>query len=483
MSFDTHEPTKQDLDLQNNDNSFHVLAQLLVDFFEARKIEKKIILKPSDKNSLDRLLPESARVGFIRAVQFRLERVPRRPTTSLQFLTIKCQELGLHSERISLNPILAFMQMKDEAIVVPVVSAHADGNRDAADPSTVEDSIIGRIKSASLEKADTYNSTFENGSFIHNQSSSHGLIAMVERTVTAAHAVVSGRTSTDPPQRNGTIDNTGEQRPSSAFSSVSQSSDRVEKTCLSDEELGKLEAQKQKIAKLASGSFESASAYDPSSTDNLLHKQLLTELREATILMKDSVTAETAEFWKKHVSDLRARLRSLQIESPVPLVQGEEHTSRRSQNATISNPRSRNTPTMNHPKGYIPPHVAQSPSESESKKPTVHSRSVASPAEALSAPDYDTPMVDVISPADLPGGYHFEAEIEGQRFLATVPAGGVQQGETFTCYMRALNSVAIDIPVGYWKDNMTDICTHGCCHPVVWSSSICPLRKCSDSFL
>jgi Cys-rich protein (TIGR01571 family) len=88
---------------------------------------------------------------------------------------------------------------------------------------------------------------------------------------------------------------------------------------------------------------------------------------------------------------------------------------------------------------------------------------------------YDVPMVDVVSPADLPGGYHFEAEIEGQRFLATVPPGGVQQGETFTCYMRELDSVAIDIPVGYWKDGLFNMCELGWCHPIAWISIFCPL--------
>lgn len=97
--------------------------------------------------------------------------------------------------------------------------------------------------------------------------------------------------------------------------------------------------------------------------------------------------------------------------------------------------------------------------------------------QPLPEPHYELPMVDVVAPADLPGGYHFEAEIEGKRFLATVPQGGVQQGETFTCYMRDLDSVAIDIPVGYWKDNLSSLCDYGCCHPVIWNSLFCPLGK------
>lgn len=119
---------------------------------------------------------------------------------------------------------------------------------------------------------------------------------------------------------------------------------------------------------------------------------------------------------------------------------------------------------------------ATAPTPSPSPVPNAASSSPVQKAPMM-PPMYEMPMVDVVAPADLPGGYHFEAEIEGKRFLATVPAGGVQQGETFTCYMRELDSVAIDIPVGYWKDGAANICEYGCCHPVIWHSIFCPLGK------
>jgi Cys-rich protein (TIGR01571 family) len=87
----------------------------------------------------------------------------------------------------------------------------------------------------------------------------------------------------------------------------------------------------------------------------------------------------------------------------------------------------------------------------------------------------EVPLVDVVAPADLPGGYHFEAEIEGKRFLATVPPGGVQQGETFTCYMRELDAAPIDIPIGRWKDGLCNLFAHGLCHPALWNALFCPL--------
>ena len=92
------------------------------------------------------------------------------------------------------------------------------------------------------------------------------------------------------------------------------------------------------------------------------------------------------------------------------------------------------------------------------------------------------PMVDVVAPADLPGGYHFEAEIEGRRFLATVPTGGVQKGETFSCYMRDLEKVGSDIPVGRWRDGLFDCCSTGFCHPVICNSLFCPLGTFKPKF-
>jgi hypothetical protein len=98
---------------------------------------------------------------------------------------------------------------------------------------------------------------------------------------------------------------------------------------------------------------------------------------------------------------------------------------------------------------------------------------------------YRGPMgtVDVVAPATLPGGYKFEAEVDGHRFLATVPQGGVEQGETFSCEMRDLDTLYVEeIPVGGWRDRLCDCFTHGVCHPVIWTSFFCPLCK-FDAFL
>ena len=41
--------------------------------------------------------------------------------------------------------------------------------------------------------------------------------------------------------------------------------------------------------------------------------------------------------------------------------------------------------------------------------------------------------------------------------------------------MRELDSVAIDIPVGHWKDSASDVCKYGPCHPSLWHGLFCPL--------
>lgn len=311
-----------------------------------------------------------------------------------------------------------------------------------------------------------------------------------------------------------------------------------------------LEQQKREIALRAQlsydGSQSEASGADEegirggTNAEALARQQLLAELREASKLLQHSQSPETAEFWKVHVQDLQNRLRVLNGEQP--MATGNAESILESNRRLVSEIKEREQhyqPTKSQPstpavertvtvaatsqaqaqpskevgssdpapsavqppsvvdlngvsggQQYVPPSLVSSkvggqtvyPESVPPEQPTMLSLQEPPQRE----PNYDLPMVDVVAPADLPGGYHFEAEIEGKRFLATVPHGGVQQGETFTCYMRELNSVAIDIPVGYWKDNLSNICDYGCCHSVVWNALFCPLGTfglCFDAFV
>ena len=208
------------------------------------------------------------------------------------------------------------------------------------------------------------------------------------------------------------------------------------------------------------------------SPESLARQQLMAELREASNLMAESVTPEAAKFWRNHVVELQARLRALHGESSA---QANTNTGSglSAEEILRNNERLLRSIEAEYEgsSGYVPPDQYQQ------KKQAPLSSALRKRQEAFDPKLAGVPMVDVVSPADLPGGYMFEAEIDDRRFLATVPAGGVRKGETFSCYMRDLEKVGSEIPIGRWRDSITDCFAHGLCHPVVWNSLLCPLRK------
>lgn len=80
-------------------------------------------------------------------------------------------------------------------------------------------------------------------------------------------------------------------------------------------------------------------------------------------------------------------------------------------------------------------------------------------------------MVEVVAPADLPGGYTFDAEINGNIFKVVVPPGGVKQGQRFSVPAPTTKTTTTtrvfteDAPMGAWRDGLFDFFKHGCCHP------------------
>jgi hypothetical protein len=256
--------------------------------------------------------------------------------------------------------------------------------------------------------------------------------------------------------------------------------------------------------------------------ESLARQQLLAELREASNLMAESVTPEAAQFWRKHVVELQARLRALHSGNGVRAAgDGGDDILRTNERLLAS---------LQMNTGYVPPsqdekfQPQQQPSqpgqeeqfqpqqqeESRGMTPdTPNQISVApyTPTEMTITPDTPTqqanlnsntqsgdplinyldpnlqglPVVDVVAPADLPGGYCFEAEIDDRRFLAMVPPDGVRKGETFSCYMRDLDIVGSEIPVGRWRDSLFDCFKHGVSHPLVLNAVFCPLSTCFSS--
>ncbi|VEU36599.1 unnamed protein product [Pseudo-nitzschia multistriata] len=208
----------------------------------------------------------------------------------------------------------------------------------------------------------------------------------------------------------------------------------------------------------------------PLTPEDLAREQITTELKEARNLLAESVTPEAAEFWTNQVVDLQKKLRALDgngAESSFPTNKNDYGSYFKSQEGILSN--------LWQTLGYAPSkqekdiELTTSPVSSPVPSPV--------PSEDVSAEEKpeenEKPIVDVVAPADLPGGYQFEAELNGRRFIATVPVGGVQKGKTFYCYMEETNGT--DALYGRWRDELTDIYKYGPKHPMTLVSIVCPL--------
>jgi len=234
-----------------------------------------------------------------------------------------------------------------------------------------------------------------------------------------------------------------------------------------------------------SGSDDGSSVLrdEESKVGGLARQQLVAELREATNLMAESRTPEAAKFWEEHVHELEARLKALDNGEDASASSDslKKHSSYQEKSETKTflqsqSHQSRAGETF-HDEAPENDHLGQYDGTSDDMQNAIEMNSTRTGHQPLMMDPslHGVPMVDVVAPADLPGGYHFEAEIEGRRFLATVPNGGVQKGETFSCYMRDLEKVGSDIPVGRWRDSLFDCFKFGCCHGVVCNTLFCPL--------
>lgn len=106
---------RHQLDLKNNDNAFHVIADLVLAPFE--QVEKGAPLPVSGQAQLDRSVPPHVRQGFVEAVQYRLENnCPPGSTEYVHVVTRKCQALGF-AKKDNTNPLL----VKTPTVEIPNV--------------------------------------------------------------------------------------------------------------------------------------------------------------------------------------------------------------------------------------------------------------------------------------------------------------------------------------------------------------------------
>eukprot|EP00542_Grammatophora_oceanica_P010824 CAMPEP_0194043114 /NCGR_PEP_ID=MMETSP0009_2-20130614/14799_1 /TAXON_ID=210454 /ORGANISM="Grammatophora oceanica, Strain CCMP 410" /LENGTH=730 /DNA_ID=CAMNT_0038687219 /DNA_START=34 /DNA_END=2226 /DNA_ORIENTATION=+ len=422
--------SRKEMDLRNNDNAFHVIANLVLEKFQNGKTQ----LTKEDRQQLDSTLPPSVRESFVEAVRYRVKNCPPSSLKNIHLMTRQCAALGLAKEEDE-NPLLVSSPSKVSILNMPTVQQNSNG-------STIQ----------SLPHEDD---TKEQHSVSH-----------------------SGRFSSKiglPPTHN---------------------ADRVIPTSIPNGYKQTDESTVSVGSILTGGSMSEAHV---STTESLARQQLMAELREASNLMASSVTPEAAQFWRNHVVDLQARLRALHGETPVPegTALSEENKALLSQYKN-SFPSSDNHPTFSPASQTTDGYASRSTTafqaatdatqpdyyeasrgfggtEGRYEPPTQKSGGNVSPRSNNESQESGLPMVDVVAPADLPGGYHFEAEIEGRRFLATVPDGGVRKGQAFSCLMRDLETVGADVPLGRWRDRLCDCTKFGMTHPTLLNGLFCPL--------
>jgi hypothetical protein len=500
------------VDLKVDDYNFHLVAHKAMTFLHSRIGEDKnsLTLLPRDRDMIDGVLPGEERFRFLDALRYRLSVTTTEPTNELDFLILRCQELGLNAEAEK-NPIIAAFVMGGQPLTLAVVNGLDIKKAPATDPCWFDDdeSSEPEMPSVSAEDAATQMSGLTGLEDGTEDAHGENFPSQQAPVSDSQQAPVSNEAETKPTRSDSfgafasmvsgfqdaflsAVDPT----PESVVDSRSVEVTKREASVVGDREQLASEGGSVSLPtpdtpntgatpkrddrsvtpqnpfapsggppSFGSGQSQQLdiSALDGSVSDGDLKNEKATrhrlqaEIREASKLVVTSENPETAAFWRNHVVGLQRKLEALQKSVSAANTQ-----------------QSANDNTGGLPRDFLSGPLANEGDYQAMEDPPLGKDTDPSKMQPM---EYDSRMVDVIAPADLPGGYHFEAEIEGQRFLATVPDGGVQQGETFTCYMRELNSVAIDIPVGYWKDGMCNMCTHGLCHPTLWHGLFCPLGK------
>lgn len=176
-------------------------------------------------------------------------------------------------------------------------------------------------------------------------------------------------------------------------------------------------------------------------------QQLIAEIEESKRLMESATTDEAALFWKKHLDVLYASMERLTA--------GNNNN-----NGSVDQ-------QTNNRKEEIP---AASNNDNAPQDPPNNAN--AAKSDFAAGPGK---KVWVIAPANLPGGYRFEAQLDDRKFLATVPPGGVVKGQTFLTEYRDLDRIVMSVPVGKWRDGICDCFAAGICHPMLLTTFICPL--------
>jgi Cys-rich protein (TIGR01571 family) len=88
------------------------------------------------------------------------------------------------------------------------------------------------------------------------------------------------------------------------------------------------------------------------------------------------------------------------------------------------------------------------------------------------------PVVQVVAPENLTGGFTFDVEVNHEILTVTVPMGGVFKGQTFKSQTQARiveSNQQLRVPMGGWKDGLFDFLKYGPFHSSFCLAICCPL--------
>lgn len=192
-------------------------------------------------------------------------------------------------------------------------------------------------------------------------------------------------------------------------------------------------------------------------TSSLAKQQVLAEMREAKVLLANSMTPEASSFWRSHVAELEGRLRALETSDGASSLRGMDDDAALRREKLLTS------------------YTSGGDSYTEMSQRKYRADSATLDASVTASVVSVLPIVDVVAPADLPAGFTFEARMGNRRFMATVPEGGVTAGQTFSCPMKSVEKSQIKVPTGIWRDDVFDCFQHGLCHALVCNALVCPL--------
>lgn len=216
------------------------------------------------------------------------------------------------------------------------------------------------------------------------------------------------------------------------------------------------------------------------STNDIVKKkepELMNQLVQVRKLLAGSKTEPSTSFWKRQVELLEEQIQSLRssndnnVTSTLNPQKQQERQPQLQQNGVTNE----NKTLKRHPSSPCP-YVPLTDENNEIKsfsEPTV----VFPPSKNEKGTAKVTPMVNIIAPADLPGGYTFEAYVGGTKILAKVPPGGVIKGQMFTTPMESLDEIRTTVKIGDWRDGICDCFSHGLCHSLFLCTLFFPQSK------